>query len=349
MIPSASAEKRRNAELLAREQSDGAEVLTALPRVVQLEVTNRCSLPCRSCGHRVWDRRANRPGDTPPAALLEIAPLLEAAEEVLLGGYGDPTHGPLLLPIVRAVKGFGCRCVLTTGGAALTEALIADLAEAGLDRVILSMDGARDETLRALRGLPLQAYLAWMEAMAGARARHGGFRPELQLNFVAQRDNVLELPDLVDLAAARGALGVHAFHIKVYDPALADQSLFRHPGVARRAFGEARRRAVRRGLFLRLPPLPGDEDPGCRQPFETLFVLHDGEVRACCASAFKNGRYGLPAGRLGEGDVRALWNSEGPRAFRRASRGGGGGAFPEPCRACPFRVASPEAHLRPLA
>ena len=153
--------------------------LPPLPPRLQIEVTNRCALGCTSCARHHWDTAANPIGDLSEDTLDRLAPLLDSAIEVTVGGYGDPTEGPMLLPLVRRAKESGCSVRLITGGAKLTPRLIEELADAGLDRLVLSMDGATDATLRALRGVPLRAWLKWIRA---ARP----LRPIVQLNFVAQ-------------------------------------------------------------------------------------------------------------------------------------------------------------------
>lgn len=312
------------------------------PRRLQVEVSNRCSLGCSSCARLHWDASVNPVGDLDAATLAKLAPLLDAAQELTIGGYGDPTEGPLLLDLLRDAKARGCSVRLITGGAKLTPKLIQQLAEAGLDRLILSMDGARDATLRSLRGVPLKAWLKWIRAAVAARG--DGWRPLIQLNFVAQWPNVAELPELVQLCAEEGVAGIHAFHLKSYDPSTADRCLLTDPDRARAPFAEAAVLAAQLGVFLHLPSLDDAETP-CFQPFETLFVRHDGAVRGCCSGLFEPADFGLEAGRLEDG-VEALWNAALLTDFRRASAGQG--RFPVPCRTCAFRFPTLAAHRRPL-
>jgi len=279
--------------------------------------------------------------------LERLGPLLEAAIEVTVGGYGDPTEGPILLPLVRRAKAAGCSVRMITGGAKLTVRLIDELAEAGLDRLVLSMDGATDATLRSLRGVPHRAWLKWIRAARAARQQRGGLRPLVQLNFVAQRPNVQELPALVELCAREGVAGIHAFHIKSYTASTAPLSLLHEPEAARPFFDEARRRAELHGVFLHLPPLDPEEIE-CRQPFEHLFVRHDGAVRGCCSGLFEPADFGLQAGRI-EQEPAALWTAPVLEQFRRASRGEDGVEWPRPCRSCAFRLPRLDAHLRPLS
>jgi MoaA/NifB/PqqE/SkfB family radical SAM enzyme len=313
-----------------------------LPRRLQLEVTNRCALGCTSCARHHWDPAANPIGDITPDVLDQAAPLLDAAIEVTLGGYGDPTESPMLLPALKRAKDAGCSVRLITGGAKLTPKLISELADGGLDRLVLSMDGARDATLKELRGVPLKAWLKWIRA-AKAAQQHG-FRPQIQLNVVVQWANVGELVELVELADREGVAGIHAFHLKSYTPDTADRCLLSDPDRARPHFDAARQRARQLGVFLHLPSLDA-ADAACFQPFEHLFVRHDGQVRGCCSGLFEPADFGLLAGRLEDG-AEELWAADPLVQFRRASAGDG--PFPAPCENCSFRTPTLDAHLRPL-
>jgi MoaA/NifB/PqqE/SkfB family radical SAM enzyme len=328
-----------------------------LPRRLQVEVTNRCHLGCPSCARHHWDPVANPVGDIEPATLDALQPLLDGAEELTIGGYGDPTEAPdLLLEAVRRGKAAGASVRVITGGAKLNAPLLERLAQAGLDRLVLSMDGATDATLRALRGVSLRAWLGWIRAARALAERGGGVRPLIQLNVVAQWANVAELPALVDLCAEEGVAGLHVFHLKAYTPDTYDRCLLSDPDAARPHFADARRRALRRGVFLALPTL--DPSPQvCTQPFEHLFVRHDGSVRGCCSGLFEPADHGLVAGalpgtpaaaRLPARSPSALWSAPELVRYRDAVRAGRDDDLPTPCQSCAFRLPTLAAHRRPL-
>jgi MoaA/NifB/PqqE/SkfB family radical SAM enzyme len=321
-------------------------VHTHLPPRLQVELTNACPLSCSSCARNYWDEASNADAHMSEATLAALAPLFDAAMEVTYGGYGDPTTSPLLGRAVRQAKAAGAAVRVITGGASLTSARIRELCDLGLDRLVLSMDGARDDTLRELRGLPMSAFLGWLRAVREARTP-GSMRPLVQLNFVAQRDNVHELPELVELCDREDIAGIHVFHLNVYENSLRDRSLLTNPGTARPWFEQAGRDAARLGVFLHLPPLDG-QARSCRQPFEHLFIRHDGRVRGCCSAAFEPGLYGLEVGDLSQ-DPADLWRAPILEQFRAASEAGRDEDLPKPCRNCSFRLPTLESHLRPLA
>jgi len=325
-----------------------------MPPRLQVEVTNRCHLACTSCARHHWDESANPIGDISPETLDALAPYFAAAREVTIGGYGDPTEAPdALVDTVRRAKAAGASVRLITGGAKLNGPLLERLADAGLDRLVLSMDGATDATLRDLRGVSLRAYLGWIQAARDLAT--DGLRPLVQLNVVVQWANVAELPALVDLCAEHGVAGIHAFHLKAYTPATTDRCLLNDPERARPHFEHARRRALRAGVFLALPTL--DPSPQvCTQPFEHLFVRHDGSVRGCCSGLFEPATHGLLAGALPGTPAAArlpvpadLWRAPVLAQYRTAARQGDDAALPTPCQSCAFRLPTLSAHRRPLA
>ncbi len=317
--------------------------LPLLPPRLQVEVTNACHLGCASCARHHWDADANPIGVISDETLERLQPLLAAARELTIGGYGDPTEAPdQLVETVRAGKANRCSVRLITGGSKLNGALLERLVEAGLDRLVLSMDGARDATLRELRGVSLRAWLGWIRKTREL----AGTRPLIQLNVVLQTANVEELPELVQLCADEGVAGIHGFHLKAYTSQTFDRCLLADPEAARPWFAAARECASRLGVFLKLPTL----DPApqvCTQPFEHLFVRHDGSVRGCCSGLFEPADFGLFAGQLADG-AEAAWRAPILQRYRDAVRAGDDSALPGPCRRCAFRLPDLAAHRRPL-
>jgi hypothetical protein len=149
-----------------------------------------------------------------------------------------------------------------------------------------------------------------------------------------------ELVELVEFCAAEDVAGIHAFHLKAYSPELLDRCLLSDPERAAPHLAAAAERAAELGVFLHLP-----SDSGCRQPFEHLFVRHDGTVRGCCSGLFEPAVFGLVAGTLDQAP-HDLWQAPALQQFRRAAAGEA--PYPAPCTACAWRVPTLAAHDRPL-
>lgn len=172
------------------------------PVVVVWELTQACSLACRHC-------RADAQADCHPDELTtaEGRALLEAAREfgedqlVVLSG-GDPMARDDVVDLVRYGTDLGLRMTLTPSG---TEQLTADrlaaLADAGLRRVALSLDGATPASHDDFRGEDG----SFERTLRAARTAKATGLP-LQLNTTVCADTVDELPAIRDLAEALGVV-----------------------------------------------------------------------------------------------------------------------------------------------
>jgi MoaA/NifB/PqqE/SkfB family radical SAM enzyme len=296
------------------ERGAGRLTLTARPPEIQVEATNRCRRSCPTCARNFYDRAANAPGDLSPAILDAIAPLFPTAETVLVGGYGEPLLAEIAFDILARAHQAGCRTVLVTGGGDLDNARVQKLANARLSEIVLSVDGASDETNLARREVDLAEVLANLR-----RLRE--LTPDVfaAFNFTLQRANLDELPALVDLAARENVAAVRVFHQKMYSVTQADHSVLAAPELAARVFGEAQEQAARANVALDLPPLAGARP--CEQPYRMLAVRHDGLVQGCCSALFASNIPRVVLGRLPDDDPLALWNAPAIQDARRWTLG----------------------------
>jgi MoaA/NifB/PqqE/SkfB family radical SAM enzyme len=123
------------------------------PGLVQIAVTNACNARCRFCSFpRV-----------PPADLAMadprrlsrgLASLRRRGAHYLTVTGGEPLLYPHLLPALDQARQLGLSTLLITNGALLTPRLLRDLAQAGLDGLIISLDAASAPAHDEHRGLP---------------------------------------------------------------------------------------------------------------------------------------------------------------------------------------------------
>ena len=185
-----------------------------------------------------------------------------------------------------------------------------------------------------------------MKGLVAVKARLGADRPRLSLVFVAMRRNVVELPDVVGLAAEWGVMRLwvqnlsHSFGdapVDAYDQIrrfTSEEALWAgDEGRVGDAFDEARRRADALGVELRLPKVEAVEQrpvgtAGCDWPWRSGYVTHEGELQPCCMV--------MGADRAVLGDLRrdtfaTAWRGPAYERFRNALLG----ADPPPvCRGC---------------
>lgn len=196
------------------------------PFVLIWELTQACELACKHC-------RAEAEPERHPDELTtaEGKKLLEAAAEfgdgqlVVLSG-GDPLARDDTAELVRYGTELGLRMTMTPSGTtSLTPARIGELADAGLKRMAVSLDGARSETHDEFRQEPG----SFEETIAAANtAREVGL--PLQINTTVCQETVDELPQLGELVAELGAVLWSVFFLvpvgrgAVLDPVSPDRS-----------------------------------------------------------------------------------------------------------------------------
>src|SRR4029450_7777957 len=95
---------------------------------------------------------------------------------------------------------------LATNGTLVTDRVAARIADTGISRVAISLDGVDADTHDRFRGRP------GSHALARRGVRH--LRDEgvsVQINSTIARHNVEQLPAMLDLALALGADALHLF------------------------------------------------------------------------------------------------------------------------------------------
>jgi MoaA/NifB/PqqE/SkfB family radical SAM enzyme len=304
--------RQRGQVLLNRfERTRGRTILRSGPRMLDLVPTYRCNLRCVGCVH--YQREG--PRDLELGAFKKI--LEESAPWVVqyrLCSLGEPFMNkdvPEMLALI-AERGIGTNVM--TNGMLLTPEL-ADflMGRAKLDLLTFSIDGATAGTCERLRrGLVFDDLLKAVASATDAKRRHGA-TTVIQANTIAMMDNIEELPDLVRLARRVGIEDINVNYLTVEGETDLSNSLFEHPDIQKRVFGEARRVAEDLGVVLHLPPdvTDGSFRSRCVLPWDTLIIDTDGAARMCYYS------WEEAVGNVwSDGGIRSVWNNAIYQAVR---------------------------------
>lgn len=311
------------------------------PAYVVWELTLRCDLACTHCGSRAGPER---PDELTTAEALEVVAALAALgtrEVVLIGGEAYLHDG--FLDITRALAAAGVRPTLTTGGRGVDRALARAMAEAGMERVSVSIDGleARHDRMRALRG----SFRAATDALDFCH--EAGIVVTANTNF-----NRLNMPDLEGLYAHLREHHIVAWQIQITTPLgrAADRTdmllqpwdlldlVPRIAEVKRRAFAddivvmpgnnlgyfgpeEALLRSPREGMR--------DHWQGCQAGKFVMGIESDGAVKGC--PSLQTTTY--VGGRLRDQSIERIWNETPQLGFARERSVDALWGF---CRECAF-------------
>jgi putative metalloenzyme radical SAM/SPASM domain maturase len=198
------------------------------PSKLFVETTSRCNLNCVMCMKQNGEGGAD--GDLSPATFEALRPALANLYSLVLNGVGEPLlNANLERFIIEAKKlmppwawvGFQSNGVLLTSMRAMT------LADAGLDRICLSMDGASADTFTSIRaGSQLHDLQEALAAISTAKSICE--RPDLEVGveYVVMRDNLAELPAALKWASDRGATFAIVSHLHPFDAVHASQCAY---------------------------------------------------------------------------------------------------------------------------
>jgi pyrroloquinoline quinone biosynthesis protein E len=166
-----------------------------LPPIGMLaELTHRCPLQCVYCSNPVELLKANREMPTEKwIALFEQAADLGVLQIHLSGG--EPTLRPDLEVLIETLSRRGVYTNLITAGVGIAEGRIEAMADAGLDHVQISFQGALAQTTEKI-GNNRGSHQKKIET--AHRVRAAGL--PLTINAPVHRHNMEEVPAFIDLA-----------------------------------------------------------------------------------------------------------------------------------------------------
>lgn len=175
------------------------------PRLIAWEVTRKCNLACVHCRAAAENGPYEGELDT-PAALKLLDEIAEVGSPIVILTGGEPLLRPDIFEIARHGTDKGLRMVMAPNGTLIHEDSARKMAAAGIKRISISLDGATKEKHDAFRGVDG----AFDGALQGiAHAREAGI--EFQINTTITKNNLAEIPKIMDLAVSLGAVAHHIF------------------------------------------------------------------------------------------------------------------------------------------
>jgi len=183
------------------------------PLQLFLEVTTQCNLRCKKCGKN-FDPRRRRVHSIPFRVLSEIHDYYKGALEVNTFGYGEMFLYKDLSKLVKILKSYDCKLCGITNGTMIGEEEVSWLVASCYDELTFSIDGANAQTMKRLRGADFDGIIKTLHYIKEEKQRSLRTVPRIIINFVAQKDNFHELPDLIRILSNLNIffLGVNTLH-----------------------------------------------------------------------------------------------------------------------------------------
>ena len=300
------------------------------PLALLAELTHRCPLRCPYCSNPVELSRASAELDTATwkRVLAEAAAL--GVLQVHFSG-GEPLVRRDLADLVRHAAEAGLYSNLITSGIRLEADRLAELVEAGLEHVQLSIqdsDMANGDRIAGLAGAQEA------KRRVARLVREAGL--PLTVNAVVHRQNLGRLAEIIDLAVALGADRLEVAHVQYYGWALRNRAALlpsrKQLDAATATVEDARARFA--GVMVIdyvVPDYYAHRPKACMGGWGRRFlnVSPTGKVLPCHAAETLPG-FDFPS--AAEASLSAIWyHSPSFERFR------GTAWMPEPCRSCDRR------------
>jgi len=304
---------------------------------LQIPLTENCNLLCRHCTRTRKFIEKNISQDEFKRNLAKFSPY--QFENLLLSDFGEPFLRKDLLDILRYVKsqGFERTEVVTTGNLIKEPIRKAIVDEQLLNRVLISIEGASKALYEDIRGSDFEEMKFCVKSLTDYRNQIRRQGPKITFNVVCLKENIFELPTIMDLAYKIGVDEVYFVHLSGVVSEMSSGDRKRLEG--KLLFAENHLNSCDRNLILdtfrqieeksrhySIPFKPPEnyfgnaevvpekkikEDIRCNKPYEWVQVNNDGDVFPCCQIAQ---RYSV--GSIFEKTFEEVWSGKKYKEFR---------------------------------
>lgn len=274
-----------------------------IPKHIQIETINGvCTSHCIMCTRQSWTRKPNvMNNDTYRIILEKFKPYHEHIQYLTLHFCGEPLLDKGLAEKVKIAKEMGFKGTgFATNCTELDKHKSSELIGAGLDTIILSIDGINKHTHEAIRvGTNFEKIVSNVKSFIKIRNESGKTR--VMIRFIRQEINKQEWPLFFDYWSKElnkdfgdevVKFDVHNWGDKLDDYQSED---------------------LNRSLGARI------DNYICQDIFERMIIYSNGDVALCCAD--DNGFFKL--GNVIDSDPIRIYNNEIFTHYREKMRGGG--------------------------
>lgn len=308
------------------------EYTRPFPEVVRIEPAAACNLSCSHCptGTVSMARNVMRP-ETFSRVIECLKPHRGKIRVVVLYHGGEPFLNKRFAAMVRQVKSLGVPFVKTvSNGMILTDSVIADLVDCGLDTIEFSLDGrSPEENDLVRRNCRYDKVVNNVKRLIRCKRKQGAERPRIYLantQFLTAQDHRPETTDP----------DPPPYLIAEFSEYAQDIAGFKCTWAMRWPHME-----VMEELYdVYFDPYDPTTSSECDHVLSTVTIRANGDVVPCC--------YDLTSrqllGNLLEDDLDTIWNNE---RYRRLRRSIAHKSYLSPCTDCNVVQANAYLTLKP--
>lgn len=174
-------------------------------RLVAWEITRNCNLNCIHC--RASATKGPYTGELSTEACMRLLDqIADTGNPIVILTGGEPLMRPDIFDIAAYGTQKGLRMVMAPNGTMITEETAGKMADSGIQRISVSLDGPSADFHDRMRAVPG----AFQGALNGIRYAKAAGIP-FQINTTITQLNLKEIPRIQELAVELGAVAHHIF------------------------------------------------------------------------------------------------------------------------------------------
>lgn len=301
------------------------------PTFIYIEPTTYCNSKCVMC----WRTAIHKDGSVEKPRHMNfhdfkrIMLKLPYCNTIWLQGQGgEPLLNPDLLKMIKFCKERKIFTGFTTNATILSEKVGRNLILSGLDMIYFSIDSANTETFEKIRvGSKFSTVIKNVIRFVELKDELKSAVPEVKALTLVSKENVLELPHLLNLLKSVGIKKVimHGLRRGILLHPVPPEQLNLLPRYKR--YGASIGLEVEL-LFHNLPPLSGKKRIKCWKLWKSMYITVDGWVTPCCSIPYEKI---LTYGNILKQDFKEIWNDDLYQRSRRRLRND---PLDYPCKVC---------------
>ncbi len=305
-----------------------------LPKALYIETTNRCNLRCRGCilyrGNWEPDR------DMSYRDLVMITDQLPELQRTTLHGVGEPLLNKALFRMIAHLKNRDVYVLFNSNGILLDENRQNAVIDSGLDELRISLDAASPQGYKRIRDSnKFDQIVQNLRSFQKLQKKRRAATPKVSIWFLGTKENIAELPDLVQLAADIGIEELHLQRLvyfqdhQGYGVAKCEKTLQGSDDATLQLIHNSRQLATRLGIRFNASglnnPLESVQADSaltspwskCYRPQTLMYITANGNVLPCCISPFSTTVHSsIILGNVFESSLEEIWSGPGYTDFR---------------------------------
>lgn len=261
------------------------------PLKILVEPTNACNLRCIMCPRTKMNRKV---GNMDLSLFKKIVDeSKDFVKEYQLSQNGEPLMNNKIFEMIKYARSNGVFTSFFSNGTLLDESKGRKIIDSGLDRILITIDGATKETYEKIRvNANFERTVSNIENFLKLKSELGSKKPEFILQIIKMKETESEIPRFIEKFKH---LPVDHIRVRPFDTWAGDADVIKH----------APSKIVKRSRVA------------CTQLWTTMPILWDGRVVPCCRDY--DGFVVL--GDVSKSHVFDVWNGPKAKSFRKNHTG----------------------------